>query len=247
MTNLQQQLQQVANARRLEIIPYVYQVTQGKVQSGPFKGMAIVPKVSWGDGDYVAKLLGVYEDELHSFIAQAIQQAPDLVINIGCAEGYYAVGFAQQLPLSKVYAVDMNEHSVNICKENSLTNGVNNVEGVPHAVDCNWIQQTIENSTNPLLVVDCESAELELLDPSKVPALIKSSILVECHDCMIPGITSELTKRFETTHSIVSQDQTGKDPYKFEFLKSLSDCDKWALVHEGRPSTMTWLYMEPKQ
>jgi hypothetical protein len=40
--------------------------------------------------------------------------------------------------------------------------------------------------------------------------------------------------------------QTTKDPYQFDFLKDLSDCDKWALVHEGRPSTMTWLYITPK-
>ena len=40
--------------------------------------------------------------------------------------------------------------------------------------------------------------------------------------------------------------QSTKDAYQFDFLHGLSDCDKWALVHEGRPSTMTWLYMTPR-
>jgi hypothetical protein len=60
-------------------------------------------------------------------------------------------------------------------------------------------------------------------------------------------ITPTLLSRFESTHDIQSVSQTYKDSYQFEFLHHLSDCDKWALVHEGRPSTMSWLYMVPKQ
>jgi hypothetical protein len=247
MTESQQQLQQIANARRFEIIPHVYNKVNGKVHTGPFTGMTILPKVIWGDGDIAAKLLGVYEDELHKFIDDAGQRQPDLVVNVGCAEGYYAIGLARMLPNSKVIAVDVNNICAEICEENSKENNTTNVQVILQEVDTAWLSATLKDSATPFIVMDCEGAELNLLDFTQVPELAKTSVLVECHDCIIDGITYVLTERFKNTHTIVRQDQTAKDPYQFDFLKQYSDCDKWALVHEGRPSTMSWLYMVPKQ
>ena len=246
MTELQQQLHRVANARRWEIIPHIYDKVQGQVYTGPFTGMKICPRVVWGDGDIAAKLLGVYEDELHQFIADVGTHQPDLVVNVGCAEGYYAIGMARMLPETKVIAVDINNVCAEICQENSNANNTNNVQVVLQEVDTAWLSTTLKDSQNPFIVMDCEGAELTLLDFNQVPELAKTSVLVECHDCIIDGITYVLTERFKNTHTIAKQDQTVKDSYQFEFLRQFSDCDKWALVHEGRPSTMSWLYMVPK-
>lgn len=247
MTNLQKELHHIANARRREIIPDLYTTVKGRVQTGPFTGMTILPKVIWGDGDIAAKLLGLYEDELHRFIIDAALKNPDLVINVGCAEGYYAIGMARLLPESKVIAVDINDVCTAICQENSDTNQTNNVSVVQQTVDTAWLSQNLRASTRPMVIMDCEGAELQLLDPNPVPELAKAYILVECHDCITAGITEKLIQRFQNTHNIALQDQTTKDVYQFGFLKNLSDCDKWALVHEGRPSTMSWLYLSPKQ
>lgn len=247
MSNLQQQLKQVADARRRELLPFMFDQTKGLVQTGSFKGMTIVPFVSWGDGDTPAKLLGVYEDELHPFIEHAISAHPDLVVNVGCAEGYYSVGVALRLPDATNIAVDINPSAVDICSKNFEVNKVSKYECLLRPTNAVWLGQTLAKGQRPLLVMDCEGAELELLDPAQAPALTHTTILVECHDCVTPGIRDELVQRFETSHSITNIDQKFKDPYQFDFLKTLSDCDKWALVHEGRPSAMTWLYMVPKQ
>lgn len=247
MTQLQHELHKVANARRLEIIPHIYQKVNGKVHTGPFKDMTIVPRVIWGDGDIAAKLLGIYEDELHQFIVDAGTRQPDLVINVGCAEGYYAVGMATMLPKSQIIAVDINNICTEICQENSNANNTDNIQVVLQEVDTTWLSTRLKDSQNPFIVMDCEGAELSLLNFTEVPELAKASVLVECHDCIIDGITYVLTERFKNTHTIVKQDQTAKDSYQFDFLRQFSDCDKWALVHEGRPSTMSWLYMVPKK
>jgi hypothetical protein len=84
MKNLQRYLQDVANARRQELLPYMFHVTGAKVQTGPFQGTTLIPRYMWGDGDTAAKLMGVYEDELHGFVEQAIAHKPDVVINVGC-------------------------------------------------------------------------------------------------------------------------------------------------------------------
>jgi len=247
MKNLQRYLQQAADSRRRELLPYIYTHTQGQVQTGPFQGMTIVPNTMWGDGDTASKLLGLYEDELHEFVNDAIASTPDVVINVGCAEGYYSVGMATRLPGSQVFAIDMDERSMHVVNENVAANGVTNLSAINAVVDTAWLQNHCKDLVNPLLIFDCEGAELELLDPNQVPALNHASILVECHDCIVSGITDTLTKRFQDTHAVKYTAQTVKDSYQFDFLQPLSDCDKWALVHEGRPSTMTWLYMVPKK
>jgi hypothetical protein len=58
------------------------------VQSGPFKGMEILPESSWADGDRLPKLLGSYESELHRWISQIPTRHYDTILDIGCAEGY---------------------------------------------------------------------------------------------------------------------------------------------------------------
>lgn len=245
--NLQRYLQDVANSRRLELLPYIFQCTGGRVQTGPFKGMVIVPKTSWGDGDTAAKLLGVYEDELHPWIEDAVAAKPDLVLNIGCAEGYYAIGLCRLLPNVAALAIDINPAAKNATAENLMANVINGLDVLISRIDCAWLENRCLLPERPLIVMDCESTELELLDPKKVPSLLKSRIIVECHDCQTAGITDTLIERFSATHVIQQAAQKTKDPYQFDFLRDLSDCDKWCLVHEGRPSTMTWLYMVPRQ
>jgi hypothetical protein len=245
MKNLQRYLQTAADARRSELIPLIFHHTNGVVQQGPFAGMIIHPNSMWGDGDVVGKILGVYENELHHFVEQAIESDPDRIINIGAAEGYYSVGFASRLPHVPVIAVDIDPRSAAIVAKNSSSNQTNQVQAVTAQVDVAWLEEQCVVAHKPLLVVDCEGAESTLLDPVAVPSLKKSSIIVESHDCIIPGLTSQLAERFCNSHVIHLVQQQSKDPYQFKFLQDLSDCDKWALVHEGRPSTMTWMYMVP--
>lgn len=245
--NNKQELERIAFARRRELIPYIFDRTAGKVQSGPFAGMSIVPNMSWGDGDTAAKLLGVYEDELHEWIYAELERKPDFVANVGCAEGYYAVGFGRLLPKAKIHAIDINEEAISSCRINCLANNLFEFDFTSNGADIMSIESSCFIYQRPFLFVDCEGHELELLNPAKYQTLKKASIIVECHDCMIPGITNTLIERFYPTHEIHQTKQQYKDPYQFDFLEGLSDCDKWALVQEGRPSTMTWLYMVPKQ
>jgi len=246
MKNLQRLLQDVSNARRQELLPYVFDQCNARVQTGPFKGVVLIPNYMWGDGDTAAKLMGVYEDELHGFIETAIANSPDAVINVGCAEGYYSIGLASRLPGVTVTAVDIEPGSAKIVSDTAVANNLTNIKTVTKLVDCVWMQETFLSLTNPLVVLDCEGAELELLDLAQVPALAHCSILVECHDCITPGITNTLIERFQHTHLLQYAAQQRKDPFQFAWCATLSDCDKWALINEGRPSTMVWLYMVPK-
>ena len=99
--------------RRLRPTGYVthlaYVRTGGSVYSGPFVGMKYI-RDSWFGG-YIPKLLGVYERELHGAVEAAIAPNRDLVVDVGAAEGYYAVGLCRRLPQAKHIAFEMGEEA----------------------------------------------------------------------------------------------------------------------------------------
>lgn len=66
------------------------------VMEGPIKGMDFLPQSA--EGCHIAKLLGCYEQPLLPYIEAAIQAGYPTIVNIGCAEGYYAVGMARRMP-----------------------------------------------------------------------------------------------------------------------------------------------------
>jgi hypothetical protein len=54
------------------------------------------------------RIIGSHESPIHSWIAEAIAQNYEKILDIGSGEGYCAVGFALKSPMSAVYAYDIN-------------------------------------------------------------------------------------------------------------------------------------------
>jgi hypothetical protein len=54
----------------------------------------------------VPKLLGVYERELHDAVEAAVRAEPELIVNVGADDGYYAVGLARRCPSATVHAFE---------------------------------------------------------------------------------------------------------------------------------------------
>src|SRR5207249_10415948 len=76
----------------------------GGILAGPFAGMKYV-STSVGSV-YEPKLMGTYELELHPIIEQLCKQQFSRIIDVGAAEGYYAVGMAMRSPRSEVIAFE---------------------------------------------------------------------------------------------------------------------------------------------
>ena len=53
-----------------------------------------------------------------------IGQTFDALLNIGCADGYYAVGLAMRMPGVPVFAHDLNPKAQTGCREVAALNGV---------------------------------------------------------------------------------------------------------------------------
>src|SRR4051794_35375378 len=83
------------------------ELADGRILSGPFAGMRYLTD---SVGSVLeAKLLGTYEKELHGIVSSLARKCFDLVIDIGAAEGYYAVGLARSMPSARIIAFEMTE------------------------------------------------------------------------------------------------------------------------------------------
>src|SRR3990167_8834844 len=92
------------------------------VMDGPLKGLDFLPQSA--EGCHIAKLLGCYEQPLQPYIEQAIQADYPTILNIGCAEGYYAVGMARRMLATRVLAFDLNPNAQQVCTELAARNNI---------------------------------------------------------------------------------------------------------------------------
>lgn len=227
---------------RCKISSEIFEQTQGEILYGPFAGMKLLKNNSWvGDGDIAPKILGYYEEELAPEIKRASCAGYDSVINVGAAEGYYAVGMARMMPASKIYAFDIDEEAQAICREAGQVNEVGERLEIGGLCTPENLSELLDDSKRPYLVMDIEGAEKELLCLEKVPALARTDFLVECHDFMDGEITPTLQKRFSQTHDLEFVSQAGRNPNQIEGLRTYNELDRWLVVCEFRPVAMHWL------
>ena len=212
-----------------------------KVMQGPLRGLDFLSTSS--EGCYVAKILGCYEQPLQPFIEMAFARQYSTVINVGCAEGYYAVGMAKRMPHTEVHAFDLDVSAQSKCAELAEKNSVQDrvvVGGEFHPSDfAHYTSQSV------LLMCDIEGAELELLDPLKSPALRKMDLIVESHECLRAGITAELIERFDSTHhvSLVGDDGQRTLEEVPEWFMNLAHLDQLLATWEWRSGPTPWLVM----
>jgi 2-polyprenyl-3-methyl-5-hydroxy-6-metoxy-1,4-benzoquinol methylase len=78
-------------------------------RSGPFMRMQYLEEAT--GSVFFAKLLGTYELEINPAVEWIISYEPDLVIDVGCAEGYYAVGLATRCRSARVIGFDIESRA----------------------------------------------------------------------------------------------------------------------------------------
>ena len=216
------------------------------VQGGPFRGMTLTRDVSWGDGDLLPKLIGIYEAELHQVLDEVIKHQYSKVINIGCAEGYYAVGFATRMRQCEIIAFDSMDLARDFCRSTANQNGVQDRVTILARCTLLALRRQLESSDSVFLFVDCEGDELTLLSPREIPQLCGADFLVECHDFVHKGLTQELYNRFASTHSILLIEEEVRPLRSSPALASMSALDRAIASCEFRPERMNWLYCRSK-
>lgn len=211
-----------------------------RVVAGPFEGLRYVDEAFCSG--YTPKILGCYEAELQGEIERVLVANYELIIDIGAAEGYYAVGLAYRLPEVHVIAFEDDEHARELCKEMASINGLMQRVEVHGACTPELLQKTLEayRGKRTLIICDVEGYEIELMNPKTVPDLMRCDFLVELHDCYNPQITSTLTDCFKSTHHIHLVDAAVRDPSKVPASNFLPPEQRRIAIDDDRGHWMQW-------
>ena len=240
--NLYAQLQERWTRHRINKITQAIIKRYGlKVLAGPFAGMLYVSKPG---GSSLPKLLGSYETELHQWVTAIINTDYGKIINVGCAEGYYAVGLALKVPETRVFAFDIDPRPRQLCEKMAKRNGVSERVEVRGECNCEGLDALLDDRS--LVICDCEGYELELLDPGRVPNLRVSDVLVELHDFIDRSISPTIISRFADTHDISIISSIERDPSTYPALETFNDWDRHVAVAEFRDEQMQWAFMRAK-
>jgi hypothetical protein len=215
-----------------------------QVRHGPLKGMFYLPGLEATSGDLVAKLLGAYEAELHPVLEQWVAAAPDRILDVGSAEGYYAVGLAHAMPGTTVYAYDIDQSARARCAQLAALNEA--TERVVIEGECTPQSLNDHPESGVALLSDCEGYERILLDPVIAPRLAGWRILVELHEFLDEGITETLRGRFAQTHDVEVIEGVERDGTAYEELAAIDDRTRRALLSENRPGAMRWMALTPR-
>jgi hypothetical protein len=210
-----------------------------KVRSGPFAGMLIPNRVA--EGCFVPKLLGCYEAELHPVINHIRERGYENVVNIGCAEGYYAIGLARLLPNSRIWAYDTDEIARTVCARLATENGVRDriaISGTFRPEDFSAFP-----AGDTVVICDIEGSEHELLDPEVAPALAGFDIQVELHNSFETPMNQAFMERFSTSHDIQRILPSVRDIEAHPELRDLEHLDQLLAFWEFRRGPNPWLFM----
>ena len=215
------------------------------VLQGPLKGLEFIQQSA--EGCHIAKLLGCYEQPLQPHIESAISQNYSTILNIGCAEGYYAVGMARRMPATRVMAFDVNEQAQRTCRELAMLNKCS--ERVQVGALFEPRDFAAYSGQRVLVFCDIEGAERGLLDPAATPALAGMDLIVESHECLVPGITRTLLDRFQATHviSVVEDDGQRQLQDMPLWFRNMAHLDQLCAVWEWRAGPTPWLIMKSRQ
>jgi hypothetical protein len=215
------------------------------VREGPFAGMRY-PRERIADIDAaIPKMLGQYEAEIAQVFDDAVRDGTGTFIDIGCADGYFAVGMAHASRRLTTFAYDISSSARSLCRETASLNGVAERVHVGNRFDAGELGKIAPGRS--LLLCDIEGGEDRLFDrPEMIPRLSQTTIVVEVHEHLVPGAGDHLRELFASGHDghVFAQEQ--RDPTAQRLLAELSAEQATLALAENRPLALHWLVLTPR-
>lgn len=233
------QIRWLKENRILEIAERFSNFHGSAVLHGPFSGMKY-PAASILSRHSVPRLLGSYESELHEVIQGSLSFRYHRVVDIGSAEGYYAIGFALK-GQSPVVAFEADPRELAFCKEMARINQVEQRLTARNLCTPKALRALTEGN-RCFVLSDCEGYELELFDNPTVEALKRSDVLIEIHG----EAYDPLFVRFSRTHTVQTFIASERSASEYAELLSLGrDAD--LAICEYRPPRQRWLFAKSRE
>ena len=239
-----QSRREVESRRIIEHEPALQEIfRKALVIEGPFAGMNYAHATAFCSA-YHPKILGTYEAELIPAMNAFLERGYGTVVDIGAADGFYAVGFAMKLPQARIIAY---EQSPRARKQLGILARTNRVDGsIEIRERCESADLLTLPDSGGLMIMDCEGYEDVLLEQSTIAGLSRWDFLIETHDGFSRGVTRRLIERFNVSHDVTVVDTVHDldkaDRYLPSCIAHLPRIHQDLLLSEQREhATLRWL------
>jgi hypothetical protein len=233
--------------KRLQLNTLVFQQLGGVVKYGPLAGFTLIEDSSWGN-DKCAKLLGFYEQELLAEMVPSLG-ADKVFVDIGAADGFYAVGFVNAGHASRCIAFEATEAGRAVIEETARRLDLLDRVDVRGFCTEASLREALAglDMKDVVLLCDIEGAEFEILSDAVLSSLSGASLFVEIHDFIEsgPALYLALKERAKRWFKVKEIKKAGRNPYHYAELDHLDDSEHWLVCSEGRAPDQKWLSLTP--
>jgi hypothetical protein len=240
---------ETVSERRRRVSREMFEYCNETIQYGPFKGLKLTSNTWWGGNDLGSMCFGLYENELLEFLTSDSLNDRDTFVDIGAADGYYAIGLLKSNRVKKALCFELTSEGRNTINLNwDINNQPGEIE-VKGDVFTDF-KSSINNidTKKSIVLIDIEGAEFSFLDIEVLRTLKEAVIAIEIHN-WIPNfidVYSKFLRYANEFFDIEILDRKERSTLMFEELRSLTDDNRLLLTSEARPCVMRFLILKPK-
>jgi|TARA_B100001063_G_scaffold36489_1_gene30009 hypothetical protein len=216
------------------------------VQNGVFKNLKINDNISWGRGDVGSKIYGFYENKIQKKLKELRKP---ILIDIGAADGFFAVGCLHAKLSKYCYAFEQNEKSRSALFKTAKMNSVDNQISIMGKVDNKTFLSLLPkdlNLSNVVILCDIEGEEYNFFSETILKKLTKCNLIIEIHNENSNLRETDLLKIVKKYFKVTVILDNDKDMSEIKILHKLNDIDRNLIVCEGRSYIGKWWHLSPK-
>mgnify|MGYP001177709065 CR=1 FL=1 len=235
--------------RKMRLSLEVFEIMRGKVKFGPFKGLKLSKNCAWGKLDLGSQCLGLYEKQLLSEIEKIKPKEFSNFINIGAADGYYAIGMLMSKKIQRALCFEKSIKGRNSIIENwKLNNCVGKLEIQNKADEKNLLKLPKRFLDKALIIIDIEGDEFDILSKNVLETIRNTTIIIEIHN-WVEDFLFKYQTLLETANNFFNIQiikNTSRNTYNSNKLREFTDDNRLLISSEHRPCLMRFLKFSPK-
>lgn len=241
--------QETVRERQERISLEVFDSVNGQVKYGPFTGLHLNRETWWGKLDLGSQCLGLYEKELLDFIETLPDDRFSHFIDIGAADGYYAIGMLVSKKINHCICFEQSEKG----QQTILTNWQRNqapgkLKILGEANELSLSSLRPEELQRSLVLIDIEGFEFELLSKAFLAKLQACTIIIEVHN-WVENFLEKYAQLLRNAHhffDIEMVERIDRTTSHLPELRDMTDDNRLLFTSERRPCMMRFLKLTPK-